>query len=219
MVRGTEWHVAEGGRGVIVSRYPMAGSGSIGGERGTTWAMIRAPAIDGAKNVLVINPQMPCCEDDTGRQEEADRLAAWLRDAQSADGFLEPGTPIVVAGDLNLVGHARQLNTMLHGDVVDVDRFGPGRPLDWDGTALADALPLHTTGREAYTWRNDDGPFAPGRLDFILYTDSVLELAGGFVLWSPDLDAADLEGIGLEAADTAVASDHLPVVADFILPR
>jgi endonuclease/exonuclease/phosphatase family metal-dependent hydrolase len=219
MVSGAEWHVTEAGRGVIVSRYPIVGSGTTGGERGSTWALIRVSSADAAQNVLVINPQMPCCEDDDGRQEELDRLVAWLRDASSADGFLEPGTPIVVAGDLNLVGHGQQLTTALEGDIVDVGRFGRGRPLDWDDTPLADAFPYHTTRREAYTWRGDDGPFPPGRLDFILYSDSVLELSKGFVLWTPDLDAAGLEESGLRREDTAIASDHLPVVADFILPR
>ena len=137
-------------------------------------------------------------------------------DAQDAGDPVTPGMPVIVAGDLNLVGHSRQLRTLLEGAILDTATHGPGRPLDWDGTALADAAPLHTTGRETYTWRGDDSPFAPGRLDFILYTDSVLELANGFVLWTPDLRDADLERTGLHARDTVTASDHLPVVADFV---
>jgi endonuclease/exonuclease/phosphatase family metal-dependent hydrolase len=118
---------------------------------------------------------------------------------------------VIVAGDMNLVGWSRQLDLLVDGP--------PGAPPDGDGTALADAFPRHLGGADTYTWRNDHGAFPPGRLDFILYGDSVLELHRRFVLWTPDLDAESLAALGLEAGDTARASDHLPVVADFSLRR
>ncbi len=207
---GQRWHASGDARGIIASRYPIRDGGPVGSRRRGGWALVAAPAGD----VLVINPHPPCCDDDAGRQEEFDALAGWLRE-RKISGALALGTPIVIAGDMNLVGDARQLRTLLDGEIVDTGMFGaPHRP-DWDGTSLADAAPYHLTGREVYTWRNDRGPFAPGRLDYLVYTDSVLGLGRRFVLWTPDLSAAFLAEHGLERDDTAVASDHLPVVGDF----
>ena len=45
----------------------------------------------------------------------------------------------------------------------------------------------------------------------------ILEAGNRYVLWTPVLDAGTLSALGLEAGDTAAASDHLPVVADFAL--
>jgi endonuclease/exonuclease/phosphatase family metal-dependent hydrolase len=207
---GERWHAAGDDRGVIVSRFAIRDSGPIGARRRGGWALVAAPGGD----VLVINPHPPCCDDDAGRQQEFDAIAAWLRDAR-ASGRLPSATPIVIAGDMNLVGDARQLRTLLTGAIVDTATHGPSAPPDWDGTALADAWPYHLSGREVYTWRNDRGPFAPGRLDYLVYSDSVLGLGRRFVLWTGDLPDAFLDAHGLQRDDTGVASDHLPVVGDF----
>ncbi|HMB70033.1 MAG TPA: endonuclease/exonuclease/phosphatase family protein, partial [bacterium] len=122
---------------------------------------------------------------------------------------------VIVAGDLNLVGWRRQLDTLLHGTIENPVEYGPAAPPDVDGTSLADAHPYHTTGLADWTWHGSDSPFPPGRLDYVVYSDAALELAGGFVLWTPDLAPAELEAAGLRADDVPEASDHLPVVADF----
>ncbi len=207
---GSAWHTAGSGQGPIVSRYPIRDSGPVGRAGRGSWALVEAPAGD----MLVINPHPPCCDDDAGRRREFDAIAAWVRDAR-ASGRLTKGTPIVIAGDMNLVGESRQLRTLLAGAISDSATFGVSAAPDWDGTALADAMPYHLTGTEAYTWRGVDGPFAPGRLDYIVYSDSALRLARSFVLWTPDLPEDYLTAAGLHREDTAVASDHLPVVADF----
>ncbi len=207
---GATWYTAGNGQGPIVSRYPIRDSGPMGGAGRGSWALIKAPAGD----LLVINPHPPCCDDDAGRRREFDAIAAWVSDAR-ASGRLTHETPIVIAGDMNLVGESRQLRTLLTGAISDTATYGASAAPDGDGTALADAMPYHLTGREAYTWRGDDGAFAPGRLDYVVYSDSVLRLARSFVLWTPDLPEDYLAAAGLQREDTAVASDHLPVVADF----
>ncbi len=207
---GSSWHVAGSGQGPILSRHPIRDSGPVGEAGRGSWALIAAPGGD----LLVINPHPPCCDDDAGRRREFDAIAAWLRDA-GRSGRLRRGTPIVIAGDMNLVGESRQLATLLAGAISDTAVHGPSAAPDWDGTPLTDAMPYHLTGGEAYTWRGDDGPFAPGRLDYIVYSDSVLRLERSFVLWTPDLPQEYLDDAGLLREDTAVASDHLPVVADF----
>jgi endonuclease/exonuclease/phosphatase family metal-dependent hydrolase len=210
---GERWHAAGDDRGgITLSRHPIRESGPIGAQRRGGWALIAAPFGD----VLLINPHPPCCDNDAGRQREFDAIAAWLRDAK-ADGRLPYATPIIIAGDMNLVGFSQQVRTLLAGEIADTAVHGPPHRPDWDGTELADAMPCHLTGREVYTWRNDDGPFAPGRLDYVVFTDSVLHLGRRFVLWTPDLPDTFLAQYGLEREDTAVASDHLPVVADFYL--
>lgn len=205
-----EWHAAGFGQGVILSRFPVHEWGGIGNERRGAWALLDTPK----GRMAFINPHAPCCENDAGRQEEFDAIAAWIRDSRTV-GRLGPRTPVIVAGDMNLVGDSRQLNTLLHGAIVDTTRHGPASPPDGDGSSLSDAMPYHLPATESYTWRNDRSVFAPGKLDYIVYTDSVLELGRSFVLWTPDLSARTLQQWGLQPEDTAIASDHLPVVADF----
>ncbi len=206
----TTWHAAGFGQGVILSRFPVLEWGPIGTRRRGAWAILDTP--DG--KLAVVNPHAPCCQDDAGRQDEFDALTAWIRDSR-ASGLLDPRTPVIVAGDMNLVGDAQQLTTLLEGAIVDTATHGPAAPPDGDGTPFVDVAPYHLSGTETYTWRSDLGEFAPGKLDYILYTDSVLGLGRSFVLWTPDLDETALREAGLEVEDTRVASDHLPVVADF----
>ncbi len=230
------WHSATDGGGVTVSRYPIADSHVVEGERPSLWTLIDLPDDRYPSDLSVVNAHPPCCWKNEERQRALDSIAAWHRELQSpgaraadaragaqaeAPGTtprLPSGTPIVIAGDMNLVGYARQVETLLAGRIEYQEEFGPSHAADWDGTPLADAWPYHTTCREAYTWRGDDSPFSPGRLDYVVYSDSVIELAKGFVLWTPEMSEEDLAASGLRADDTAVASDHLPVVADFAFP-
>ncbi len=206
--------------GVTVSRYPFADSRTIPSDRNHLWTLIDLPDRRYPVDLSVVNAHPPCCMREEERQDVLDSIAAWHRDLiEPGEPELEPGTPIVIAGDLNLVGSSRQVETLLAGAIVNEDLYGPSRAPDWDGTPLADAMPYHTTCREAYTWRNADSWFSPGRLDYIVYSDSVLELGNHFVLWTEDMSPADLRAAGLEPDDVVKASDHLPVVADFrILP-
>jgi endonuclease/exonuclease/phosphatase family metal-dependent hydrolase len=205
---------------VILSRAPIVRSGSTGSPREGIWAFLAPPDSSWPAGPLILNPHPPCCGNESGRDEEIGRAMAWLRGARER-GEVTADTPVIVAGDMNLVGWSRQLRMLLEGGGHDDANAGAelagaelaGAALT--GAALTDAAPRHLGGHDTYTWRNDDGAFAPGRLDFILYGGDRLELGRNFVLWTPELDAATLEALGLEAGDTAEASDHLPVVADF----
>ena len=85
---------------------------------------------------------------------------------------------------------------------------------DWDGTNLEASLPIHTDGLASYTWRNNFSSFGPGKLDFIIFTDAVVDLGNSFVLNTADMSASKLSALGLLANDTEQASDHLPLVQD-----
>ena len=163
--------------------------------------------------MLFINSHLSCCGNDAARQEQVDEMMSWI---VSNEGGLNENTPIVYAGDLNLVGYAQQLKTLLNGDIVQTQTFGQGGLPDWDGTPWSDALPRQTHQPFTYTWRDDgDGNFPPGRLDFVLYSDAVIVKEHAFVLETESTPTDVLAPLGLMQDDTQSASDHLPVVMDF----
>jgi hypothetical protein len=210
------WYGAKAGQDIIaVSRYPIVGSHAIG----TNGAFLIDLGDEHASQVLMIAAHPPCCDNDEGRQLEIDAIMAFLRESKSSGGPLEvaPETPVVILGDMNLVGDRQQLGTLLTGEIVNTSIYGPWFDPDWDGTDLADALPLHTDAPMAFTWQDFESSYWPGRLDFTVYTDAVMDLAGGFVLSTREMHADTLAAFGLLEDDTAVASDHLPVVSDFVI--
>lgn len=213
------WHAHSNSDNVIVSRYPFAlTTGSVGHAD----ALIDLPDNVYADDLFILNDHLPCCSRQQERQGEADAIVGWLEDVRSPGGqvTIAPETPMVVLGDFNIVGTGAPLQTLVTGDV---SFGGPANdsPPDWDGTALADARPLHNgIGPDTYTWRNDSSQFAPGVLDYILYTDSVVDVANQFVLNTADMSPADLAATGLQANDVIINVssgfyDHLPVVVDF----
>ncbi len=215
------WYTHKFSDNVIVSKHPFINTGRL--SRGAATALVDVPGDVYPNDLFVVNDHWPCCTNESGRQSEADRMVAELQDLRTPGGRFEvsENTPFLVLGDLNIVGSGRPLETILHGDILDEERFGPDSPPDWDGTSLADARPLHNAvGPDDYTWREDLSPFDPGILDFILYTDSLLETANEFVLNPSIMSPAELTATGLEPGDVAINPDtgffdHLPVVADF----
>ena len=57
----------------------------------------------------------------------------------------------------------------------------------------------------------------PGRLDFIFFTNSVMTCDKSFVISTEHMSPNLLEVNNLLWSDTKNASDHFPVVADFII--
>lgn len=210
------WHHARaGGEGtVLLSPFPIARVDSLGDS--AAFLLDVDPAA--GKQFLLVGLSVPCCEEDVERQRELDMIMAYVRDARASGGpvSLAPNTPIALVGDANLVGAARQRLTLLEGDIADEARFGADAPPDWDGTALADLLPRHTHRPTTFTWHGTE--YSPGRLDYVIYSDAVLEVGNRFVLYTPEVPEPALARWGMERTDTDVATDHLPVVADFILP-
>ncbi len=214
---GETWYSARNADCITISRSPIIDQWAIDGNLAY---LIDLPPTSLIAYILIINAHLPCCDDDAGRQYEADHIMAFIRDALTPGGdvTLPENTPIMVVGDLNLVGWAQQLKTLLTGDIIDEEKFGPDHPPDWDGSPLADCISYHTATRDAYTWRSDISSFSPGRLDYVIYTDSVMRVVRHFILWTPTMAPEDLAKYGLEADDTSAASDHLPHTADFRFP-
>ncbi len=217
---GETWNAVKRDAGnVVASRFPIVDSWPVlSGSRITAVLVDPRPALD--TDLLVVANHWSCCTADAARQDQADGLIRFLLDARTPGGTLDlvDGTPIVICGDFNLVGWRRQLVTLLTGDIDDNAAFGPDSPPDWDGTPLEAADLRHPDELFAATWWDDNSSFYPGRLDWIFYTGSALELGTHVVVETRSMTDANLAANGLLVADTRAASDHAPVFADFRAP-
>ena len=171
---------------------------------------------------LFTSSHLKCCGGMTNeqkRQSEADEYMAFQRDAMTAGGVVDvpEGTPILFGGDLNMVGLEAPIYTLETGDIFDENEHGPDFAPDWDGTGLMQVAGVQADRPMDYTWRNDNGYYMPGKLDYALVSDGVVDVTRAFGLQTSDMTSARLQGYGLNANDTWAASDHLPVVVDVAL--
>jgi endonuclease/exonuclease/phosphatase family metal-dependent hydrolase len=212
-----QWYNAsEGNDIIVVSRFPIIASEPIDGNG--AFLLNLNPNFE--TELLIIGAHPPCCANDNSRQREIDAIMAFVRDSKSGTSPIpiSSETPIIITGDMNLVGYAQQLNTFLTGDIVNESSFGPDFNPDWDGSNFEDAKPFVTNSPFVFTWYNEGSDFGPGRLDFFIYSGSVLELNNSYTLFTNHLPADTLSTYGLVNIDATSASDHLPVVADFSMP-
>jgi hypothetical protein len=172
-------------------------------------------------DLLLIVAHPPCCTQDAARQFEIDAMMAFIRDAKTAGGVLDiaPNTPIILIGDFNLVGASQQLRTLLTGEIINTAQFGAGFAPDWDGSDFADLTPRHVASPMFFTWSNPSGSFSPGRLDYMIYSNSVIDVTNSFALFTPEMSGDSLAEYHLLRNDTEAAnsSDHLPIIGDFAL--
>jgi len=213
---GRRWHAVKIDAGnILVTHLDVDQSWLIQQNYRGSAFLLNAGA---AKRMLLINAHFRCCDADEHRQKEADGVIAFLRDAKTPGGRAElpRGTPIVIAGDLNLVGDRRQLSTLLTGDILDNNRFGPDRAPGWNGAELTVLESVHPTSRFIYTWYNANSSFAPGKLDYILYTSDIIDAVWNMTIDTRKMSNEQLKRLGLKADDAVRASDHFPRVADFL---
>lgn len=229
---GGQWQAMIGHSNVIVSRYPLsmfAEHTVPAGQRAQAMALVDLPNETYLTDIYLMNEHYKCCGDtdnDPQRQQQSDAVVNWMRDARSPGGFIDlpQDTPIVVLGDFNIVGGPGPLDTLLCGDISDEATYGNDSPPDWDGTCNVVLQPMHNgVGPDDYTWRNDNSSFAPGRLDYITFNDSVLTVARHFILNTTLMTQPDLDATGLQQFDVVLAPpgyfDHLPLVIDFRFPQ
>ena len=211
---GGQWYSGDvGNDNLLVSRYPIIKQKAI---KGNAAYLVKVEDNISFQNVLVIVAHPPCCSNDQGRQDEIDAFMAFLRESKDGGEFdIAKNTPIVIVGDMNLVGLNQQVKTMLTGDIINEIKYGQDFSPDWDGTALEDVKPFNPGMPTTFTWYNENSAFGAGRLDYIVYSGSVLELGTSFSLHSKTLPQEFLDTTYLQRNDTYEASDHLPVVADF----
>lgn len=210
------WHVVaiadtvqNGGGVAVVSRFPLraaldarptvpAGSTNAGKPIRAAVAIADAPT----GPIILSSAHLKSggsagSTEDVRRVEEARALNAIVT-AKSPKGAWR-----IIAGDMNLVGSREPLDTLVS-------------QLDNDRSDLAPA-PTRTLGDATYlTWSEAGNAFTPGRLDWLLYSDSNARAANAFVLDTSRLSDVTLSRAGLTATDTADATDHLPVVVDLV---
>ena len=184
--------------------------------------MIDLPDNIYSTDILIINAHPPCCNNNAGRQENFDALIQFIHDAKTIGGIVDLplNTPISFSGDMNLVGYSEQYYTILNGTISDTLTFGNGGFPDWDNSPLKDQICYFNTKNIAYTWdmwTPVPGDFPPGRLDFVFFTNSVMSVNKSFIISTEHMNASFLSQNNLFLNDTD-ASDHLPVVVDFVVP-
>jgi hypothetical protein len=158
----------------------------------------------GGRRLFAVALDLVCCAERPGgaldriRHAQAAALHHAIRESLRAN----PVAAVLVGGDFNLVGLRTPLDTLR-------------RSLDPNGSALALAEPVRLSGISNTTWADPASPFPPGRLDFLLYSASSLEVARAFVFDTRDLPSVWLAKHHLMPTDSPSASDHFPIVADF----
>ena len=214
------WHVHKGRNQLIISRYnlSMLDINVPNGTRGIAMAQVDLPDEHFSNDMYILNNHFPCCSSGEGQRiDEAFAIAASLLDAYSVGGDVDlaPDTAVAVVGDLNTVSGFLPRDILLDG----IGDLGA----DWDGSSMTDANPTHNAiGLEDYTWRDDTGPFDPGILDYVLYTDSVISVEYSFILNPSIMTGAELAATGLIETDMMRTKnvnlfdfDHMPLIVDF----
>jgi endonuclease/exonuclease/phosphatase family metal-dependent hydrolase len=216
---GASWNAVKLDAGnVTLSKYPITQSWLVYPDQRITASLINLPQRF-EKDILVINCHYKCCggvSNDETRQREADATIAFILDAKIPGGVIDlpSETPFIVLGDLNLVGDRQQLITLITGEIINTQLFGNGGTPDWDSTDLEDILSQQSDKRTAYTWRNDESSFSPGRLDFQIFSNSVMSVEKDFVIQTEVMSQDRLNAYGFQLLDTKTASDHFPKVID-----
>jgi endonuclease/exonuclease/phosphatase family metal-dependent hydrolase len=203
---------AGGGVGVI-SRYPI-GEGALEGIEsqfiGKNGDMVSrkvrfiAVPIQTPMGVAMVgSTHLKCCGS-YNTIEEVQRVAEAkaIEQAFAAAALKNNATIRVIAGDMNLVGGRAPLDTLANG-------------ADVDGSELAVAQTVKLGDNVILTWRDEQQSFAPGRLDYMLYSDASVRAVNAFVFDASRLSTEALERMKLDRGVTN-GSDHLPVVVDLM---
>lgn len=183
-------------RPIVTDAPPTAGTRSSEAVR-CQFAVVSTP--DG--DWLVGSLHLKCCGS-AGSAEDTRRIAeARAIRTRAVELSREHAVrAVLIGGDVNLVGTRTPLVELKRGT-------------DLDGSDLA-AADLRVFGDRAdYTWLEPSSAFGPGRLDWIVFSDSSLTAVGGFSLDALKLSDAALGTLGLTRS-TAQPSDHLPLVLD-----
>lgn len=204
---------------VLISRFQITKSATIHSEIGhdASGAFLLDLRPKYNTDLLVIVSHPKCCngsEEDQKRQNQFDAIISFIRNStDSLSQFkILPNTPIVIMGDMNLVGDSRQYETLITGDIKNNEIYGEDFIPDWDNSSFDDAIPYVTNTGMTYT--TNPGSFPPGRLDFVVYSGSVMDDVNSYVFDTNKLSNVQLSENGLSSTDTKV-SDHLPLVVDF----
>jgi hypothetical protein len=217
---GKSWNAANIHDNFVATRYTIKNSWPAGESFGNGVFLLDLRP-DYSTDALVVVAHPPCCDNDAARQDEIDAIMSFIREAKEPGGqvTLNDSTPIIIMGDMNLVGDPQQVTTLITGDIVNESTYGNDFAADWNDDDFIDSKPFVTGLPMTFTQGigSYPGAFSKGRLDYMVYSGSVLDLQNSFVLYTNKLPQSVLENNGLLAGDTEAASDHFPLVSDFKL--
>ncbi len=204
--RGWNIRHLQGAGVAVVSRYPID---PLFEQPVTTSEGNRPVRVAGAKIatpagvMTAASVHLKCCgtkgsSEDLRRMDEARAInAAFGKASDQANAQLR-----IIGGDLNLVGSRPPLDLLRAG-------------IDIDGSDMAVVNPGVLGDRSFYTWWEDGNEFSPGRLDYLVVSDSGAQVVNAFVLDTTRMSEESLARCGLDKSDCA-ASDHRPMVVDLI---
>jgi exonuclease III len=211
--RGEIWYSSKVGSDIItVSRYPISNNFAIDNN-----AAFIIDLEEHQRELLFISAHTPCCDNNDSRQREIDNFMSFIREAKEEGGVLtlEKDSPIVVVGDMNLVGYNQQQKTLVTGNIVNTNIYGEAFLPDWDSTHFTDSKPITTHMPSTFTWYNEGSSFSPGRLDYVVYSNSVMSVENSYALFTKALPQDSLTLHNLERNDVTSVADHIPVIVDF----
>lgn len=233
-ILGGSWNVHPGIatppiKNALCSRYGLSlavtDTVPASATRGVTAALIDLPGgTYGSTDLYVMNVHMKASQSTTDyelRQDTADAIINWMRDARTAGENIDLvfGTPMIVTGDTNLnfsdrgeESPNRADKTLIDGDILQNGIYGADSPPDWDGSDAGDAAPYNHVDGNVHTFLGSGS-----RYDRQIYTDSVIHAVNRFTLNPGTMSAPALATAGLASTDAANASDHLPVAVDYAL--
>jgi hypothetical protein len=217
--KGKSWKAKRTADNVLATRFLIKNNTAAGSFGNGAFLLDLRPKYNNDLLVIVAHPT--CCDNDSSRQHEVDAMIKLIRDSKSSGTpfHLEDKTPVMIIGDMNFVGDPQQVKTLLEGDIFHEDIYGIDFKPDWDGSFFDDAKPLtadlpHTFTHTGY---GSPGTYSNGRLDYIIYSGSVLDLKNSFVMFTPSMPQDLLAKHKIQKDDSQIASDHLPVIGDFKL--
>ena len=205
---------------LTISRFPSIQSWQVANKIDAE--LIDLPDSIYSTDILILNGHPPCCGNNQGRQQHFDALIQFIHDAKTVGGVIDLpiNTPISFSGDMNLVGYSEQYYTILNGTIIDTETYGYGGLPDWNNSPFKDQVSFFNEKNIAFTWDKSNpsaGDFPPGRLDFIFFTNSVMSCNKSFIISTEHMSPDLLVNNNLFWNDTKNASDHFPIVADFII--
>ena len=215
-----------GVRTIVASHFPMSmqeiDTTPISSTRGVAMCLVDLPDELFSRDAYILGVHFKCCDtngsEDIKRQKSADAIATWMGDARFVGRHIDLpfGTPMILTGDMNLVGGPQPELTLLTGDVIDEAEYCPDVKADWDNTDLLDLVPVDPNTGDDFTWQGNDW-YDPSNLDRIMITDSVINIGNNFVFNTDTMTPQELKILGVHFDDTwdSNTSDHLPIVMDF----
>lgn len=199
----SNWYATKNDEGnITVSKYPIIKSVNIQKKARITANYIQYKH----DTVLVLNVHFRCCDNDKERIAEVSSVLKYIELIKTQSKESVQNYPIIVMGDYNFVGEADQLEILLNGKKE--------KP-DWDNTNLTSLKAYQANSNSSYTWYDEKSDYSPGKLDYIVYTDSKLKPKKSFVVNTTFFPEKYLNKYGFHRDLSKQASDHLPIVVDF----